>query len=128
VNGVDVTVPALWRSLVYAVNDGRVNHLGHIPDGEPGIRDVCAPCEDFTPAGQPYELAQGTGSCETDGHYLCSECVHIDERTLRRRRDLCEDCGAKMVRGLYGLTCSAGCDAEHNPLLGPAPASLATEG
>jgi len=48
-------IPAPWRALVSELNGGR------IPDGEPGIRDVDAPCSDFTP-GEP-----GGGRCSTDG-------------------------------------------------------------
>lgn len=36
--------------------------------GAPGLRDRDAPCFDFEP-GAP------AGDCETDGHYLCDECV-----------------------------------------------------
>jgi len=103
-------VPPVWRGIVALLGGG-----GHIPDGEPGIRDVDAPCEGFQPAGKPHEYAAGkVGGCETDGHYICAECVEIDLATLRRRRDLCEDCGAKLRDsiGPYGgveKTCSAGC-------------------
>lgn len=80
-------VPAPWRALVSELNGGR------IPDGEPGIRDVDAPCEAFRPAGDPFEAADGSGTCETDGHHICSECVHIERATLRRRRGQCETTG-----------------------------------
>jgi len=53
---------------------------------------VDAPCDVFTP-GEP-----GHGECDTDGHYLCVECVHISSVTLRKRRDECTDCGAKLIR------------------------------
>jgi hypothetical protein len=44
-------------------------HAQHMLErvGAPGLRDVDAPCPDFEP-GTP------SGSCETDGHYLCWEC------------------------------------------------------
>lgn len=46
------------------------------PDGLPGLRDVDHPCEDFDP-GTSF------GVCSSDGHYLCSECRHLDsERVL----------------------------------------------
>ncbi len=102
------TVPIPWRALISEVNGGR------IPDGEPGVRDVDAPCDVFEPG------ESGHGPCETDGHYLCVECVHIDLATLRRRRDQCEDCGAKLerVRTGYGPedVCSARCDAPTVPV------------
>lgn len=104
-------VPWRWRVLVCELNGGR------IPDGEPGIRDVDAPCEMFQPVGEPFEQNDGTdtGTCETDGHYLCTECQHIELRTIRRRRDQCEDCGTKLVteRGPFRPeeVCSAHCDA-----------------
>jgi hypothetical protein len=37
--------------------------------GDPGVRDPDAPCTEFEP-GEP------AGRCETDGHYMCRECVH----------------------------------------------------
>lgn len=37
--------------------------------GDPGVRDPDFPCTDFQP-GPTLALAD----CETDGHYLCSEC------------------------------------------------------
>ncbi len=37
--------------------------------GEIGVRDPGAPCRDFVP-GEPV------GRCDTDGHYMCRECVH----------------------------------------------------
>jgi hypothetical protein len=44
--------------------------------GRAGDRDPDAPCDEFTP-GEP------SGSCKTDGHYLCHECEHCE---------LCEGC------------------------------------
>ncbi len=102
------TIPGPWRALVSEINGGR------IPDGEPGIRDVDAPCEAFKPYGKPWQNTEEFGHCETDGHYLCLECVEIDLRTFRRRRDLCEDCGAKLIRERREFgpedVCSAHCD------------------
>lgn len=95
-------VPPIWRALVSEINGGR------IPDGEPGIRDVDAPCDDFVPAGKPWQDAAGDGACDTDGHYVCRECVHISQRELRRRRDQCEDSGGPLTPG---DVCRA-CDAE----------------
>ncbi len=45
--------------------------LGAIPGvlGARGVRDPDAPCTAFEP-GEP------AGDCQTDGHYLCDECVH----------------------------------------------------
>lgn len=48
-----------------------------------GIRDPNAPCSAFargTPAPAPM------GDCETDGHYICDECV---------RRVTCDGCGKR---------------------------------
>lgn len=39
--------------------------------GEPGVRDTGAPCEMF-------QYGPPTGDCETDGHYMCAECKHLD--------------------------------------------------
>ena len=98
-------VPPVWRALVNEINGGR------IPDGEPGIRDIDAPCESFEPAGAPNQFAEGNGTCETDGHYICSECVHIAGHTLRERRDQCVECGAPMVCSMaLGTVCSEQCN------------------
>ncbi len=43
-----------------------------VPAGTPGIRDVDHPCDVFEPG-----VPNGTGSCQSDGHYLCQECVHL---------------------------------------------------
>jgi hypothetical protein len=45
--------------------------------GDPGVRDPDAPCAEFEP-GEP------AGRCDTDGHYMCRECVH---------GHFCETCG-----------------------------------
>ena len=42
------------------------------PVGTPGLRDRDAPCDGFEP-GTP------NGDCDTDGHYLCDECIHKGE-------------------------------------------------
>ncbi len=81
-------VPAPWRALVAEINGGR------ILDGEPGIRDVDHPCDVFEPADEPGEYSEGGGTCDTDGHYLCLECVHISTSALRHRRGQCVECGA----------------------------------
>lgn len=52
--------------------------IERMPDGMPGIRDVDAPCEDFTPGTTAGTLA--IGDCATDGHYLCDECVYAMPR------------------------------------------------
>jgi hypothetical protein len=100
-----MAIPAPWRALVSEINGGR------IPDGEPGIRDVDAPCEDFSPVGEPFERSAGGGSCVTDGHYICSECVHISLAEVRRREDRCQGCGAALDRD----GCSARCDQPWVP-------------
>lgn len=52
-----------------------------IPDGTPGIRDVDAPCDAFGP-GDP-----GGGRCDTDGHYICAECVHMSAVAVEWKQD-----------------------------------------
>jgi hypothetical protein len=100
-----LAVPRAWRALVSEINGGR------IPDGTAGVRDVDAPCDEFQPVGSPYVLSEGGGTCDTDGHYICSECVHISTAEVRRRREQCIDCGAPLVRERFlGIVCSARCD------------------
>lgn len=98
-----MAIPPVWRSLVNDINGGR------IPDGEPGIRDVDAPCEAFEPYGKPWEITKTFGDCQTDGHYICAECIHIELATLRSRRDQCIDCGATLLYPQTGATCPDGC-------------------
>lgn len=114
-------IPALWRDLVWEIN-------GHRPfDGEPGVRSVDAICEEFKPYGKPWENTKEFGVCDTDGHYLCSECVHIKLEVFRRRRDQCEHCGAALVSqpGPFGgreMSCPDGCDRDiraNVPTLSP---------
>jgi hypothetical protein len=43
------------------------------PTGVPGNRDPDSPCPAFEP--RPRRL-DDWADCDTDGHYLCSECCH----------------------------------------------------
>lgn len=52
-----------WQWLEDAVN-------GRAGLGTPGMRDPGLPCAGFDP-GEP----EANAICETDGHYLCDECV-----------------------------------------------------
>lgn len=52
-----------------------------MPVGVPGNRDPEHPCTAYAP--RPFELPDWN-DCETDGHYLCRDCVH-------RKRDLFEN-------------------------------------
>lgn len=38
--------------------------------GEVGVRDRMYPCEMF-------DYGPGTGTCWSDGHYMCKECKHL---------------------------------------------------
>lgn len=44
-----------------------------------GVRDPDAPCVEF-------RLGRPDGTCETDGHYICDECIH---------RATCDGCGKR---------------------------------
>lgn len=41
--------------------------------GVPGIRDKENPCPEYSPKPRRVNFAQA--NCETDGHYLCKECI-----------------------------------------------------
>jgi hypothetical protein len=58
-----VPLPESWRQLAWEVNGNRPF------DGQPGVRDADAPCDDFD-----GKAPNGSGRCAGDGHYLCSEC------------------------------------------------------
>jgi hypothetical protein len=47
-------------------------------------RDLDFPCpsEDFSP-GKP------NGDCDTDGHYMCRECVNANPETIAERDEQC---------------------------------------
>lgn len=79
-------IPLVWRALYEDLN-GRA----HKPE-YPQTRDPDAPCD----AWEQTDAPDGSGHCLTDGHYMCVECIHISLATLRRRRDQCDECGAKL--------------------------------
>lgn len=64
-------LPPAWAALVAEVN-------GRPLDGTPGIRDINAPCELFD-GKEP----DGSGTCWSDGHYLCRECSHLSRESSR---------------------------------------------
>lgn len=61
-----------WDDLVRFVNSAPPRF------GAPGVRDPEYPCELFD--GKSYD---GTGDCESDGHYLCQECSHLSPNAPR---------------------------------------------
>ncbi len=54
-----------WHELTENVN-------GRTVLGQVGVRDPEGPCEVFD--GRGYD---GTGTCRSDGHYLCVECSEL---------------------------------------------------
>lgn len=68
------SLPIAWRILELEVN-------GKAYVGQRGVRDPEFPCEGFEP-GKPTI----SGRCETDGHYVCDECVE---------RATCGGCGKR---------------------------------
>lgn len=58
-------LPLAWRELIASVNG--VTYVG-----QRGVRDPEYPCEGFTATG--YD---GSGTCHSDGHYLCTECSEL---------------------------------------------------
>jgi DNA-directed RNA polymerase subunit RPC12/RpoP len=81
------SVPFVWRALVAELNGVDLN-----------TRDPANPCEAFDQTDDP----DGSGECMTDGHYMCVECKLICLSALRRKRDQCQDCGAKLVFPRHG--------------------------
>lgn len=67
----------------------RARQFIFVPDpkfGLPGVRDSKAPCEGFEPVVRKRVLGvvqPAWEDCDTDGHYLCDECLH---RTTPERR------------------------------------------
>ncbi len=110
------TAPPVWRNLLGDLHDEILNLAPHPPDGTPGIRDWQAPCDVYEPIEIPMD-ADGYGDCETDGHFLCAEgtsvCALISRQALRRRRDICEEHGVKLIGG------------DHCPLSESVPSVLA---
>ena len=60
-----MTALAQWNELVEHVN-------GRTMLGDPGVRDPEHPCGEFD--GYGYDA---TGRCDSDGHYLCTDCSHL---------------------------------------------------
>jgi hypothetical protein len=75
-------LPLDWQVLVASVN-------GRVLFGMAGVRDPESPCEEFDPVDDIDWLglqltAAGDGDCQSDGHYLCLGCTHLDfERSSR---------------------------------------------
>jgi hypothetical protein len=70
-----------WADLEAQVN-------GRTFFGQNGVRDPQAPCDQFerTPDGRLMGTgitADGSGSCMSDGHYLCCDCVHLSRESER---------------------------------------------
>lgn len=79
-------VPERWARLVAEIND-------QPKVGQPGVRDVDAPCDEYLPTGDPGPdwlglrvTPSGYGSCDSDGHYLCVGCQHVSQRSIDERR------------------------------------------
>ncbi len=60
--------------LVYAKARGKVIRWLE-PIGAPGLRDPEHPCSEFIPINTAWGNTH-SGHCETDGHYMCDECVN----------------------------------------------------
>ena len=69
-----------WGAMVDAVN-------GRTRFGAAGVRDPDYRCSAFEP-GDP----RPNGECQTDGHYMCDECIHRDtcEHGCGKRVNNCE--------------------------------------
>ena len=90
-------LPAGWAELEAAVN-------GRTTVGQIGVRDPESPCESYRPrpGARPFahvsEADVGPwNKCETDGHYMCVECLEISIEALRGREDRCRECGTPLV-------------------------------
>jgi len=62
------------RELEYARKLRKVIRFAE-PVGAPNIRDPEGICDGFEPIGTVYGK-DCQGDCETDGHYMCAQCVH----------------------------------------------------
>lgn len=81
---------ARWAELEAAVN-------GRVLVGMEGVRDPDFRCEGFRRADQEPKDARSARDCDTDGHYLCDDCIHISDKEARRRRGECA-CGGRVAR------------------------------
>jgi hypothetical protein len=66
-----VSALAAWSALVDEVN-------GRTSLGQPGVRDPEGICEAFDGLG--YD---GSGTCKSDGHYMCAECSLLSPEASR---------------------------------------------
>jgi hypothetical protein len=63
-----------YNELEHARKQGkRIRWLEEI--GAPNLRDPESPCENFEPIHTIYG-DNHSGTCETDGHYMCGKCVN----------------------------------------------------
>lgn len=68
--------PPAWEALYRAVN-GLPGVFGAV-----GVRDPDYPCEAYDAQG--YD---GTGKCDSDGHYECKNCSHLSPDAPRFQND-----------------------------------------
>ena len=69
------TALSRWNELVAFVNN--MTTVGQV-----GVRDPDSPCEAFDSRG--YD---GTGDCDSDGHYMCTECSRLSPDAPRFTND-----------------------------------------
>jgi hypothetical protein len=64
-----------WRWLAKLAMSKMVKR-GKIPTGIPFHRDPDNICEFYAP-GKRFATIPSTNNCQSDGHYLCKECIHL---------------------------------------------------
>jgi hypothetical protein len=65
------------------------------PDPDCGVKGKrCSdyPCEEYDPTENVTFMglsitSPGGGPCDSDGHYLCSDCVHLSDSSIARRTE-----------------------------------------
>lgn len=81
----------LDHPVVFQPEDVPVTH----PDpncGVKGKRSSDYPCEGYEPTPNAtfiglYVTAPGNGSCDSDGHYLCNDCIHLSRRAYEEKTE-----------------------------------------
>lgn len=88
-----------WAVLFAAVN-------GRGAIGMREVRDPDSPCDAFLTKEQLHEELDCAAvssfppptDCESDGHYLCEDCVRLSPRERARREGRCTECGRPLPK------------------------------
>lgn len=74
------TIRDFWKAISLFAYRRWAIPSKEIPMGVPGIRDPNNLCNAFTPIPRNFK-GDYWDTCNTDGHYMCDECIHKKIKT-----------------------------------------------